>query len=253
MVLVLAAVAAAPGAAGTQDGPEPAMRAAPDRAPRAVEDPPASTTILSNERTLSRWAYVERRVTARKRPGDGAPRVKRLKLTTEDGTPELVLALKWKHLDDGTPWVRVRLPMRPNGKKGWVPREALSKFRVVRTRLVIDRNDFKFSLYRRGHRVIRGPIGVGKKRNPTPAGHFYVRERLVPVNSDSVYGVFAFGTSAFSGTLTDWPGGGIIGVHGTNQPGLIPGRISHGCVRIRNHQIRKLKRMMPLGTPILIR
>ena len=64
---------------------------------------------------------------------------------------------------------------------------------------------------------------------------------------------FAFGTSAFSPNLTDWPGGGIFGVHGTNQPPLIPGRISHGCVRIRNEQILKLKRMMPLGTPIRIR
>ena len=61
------------------------------------------------------------------------------------------------------------------------------------------------------------------------------------------------GTSAFSPTLTDWPGGGIVGVHGTNEPGLIPGRISHGCVRVPNRNIKKLKRKMPVGTPIRIR
>ena len=44
----------------------------------------------------------------------------------------------------------------------------------------------------------------------------------------------------------------MIGIHGTNQPRLIPGKISHGCVRVRNSNIRRLKRLMPLGTPIRI-
>ena len=40
--------------------------------------------------------------------------------------------------------------------------------------------------------------------------------------------------------MTDWPGGGIVGIHGTSQPGLIPGKISHGCVRLKNADILKL-------------
>ena len=48
-------------------------------------------------------------------------------------------------------------------------------------------------------------------------------------------------------------GGGVIGIHGTNQPNLIPGRPSHGCVRLRNASILKLSRLMPLGTPLLIK
>ncbi len=47
-----------------------------------------------------------------------------------------------------------------------------------------------------------------------------------------VYGPLAFGTSARSAVLTDWPGGGFIGIHGTNEPELLPGRVSHGCVRL---------------------
>jgi len=34
---------------------------------------------------------------------------------------------------------------------------------------------------------------------------------------------------------------------------LIPGRVSHGCVRMRNLDILKLSRMMPVGTPLTIR
>ena len=66
------------------------------------------------------------------------------------------------------------------------------------------------------------------------------------------YGPLAFGTSARSETLTDWPGGGFIGIHGTNRPGILPGRVSHGCVRVPNANIIKLARLMPVGTPLTI-
>ena len=67
-----------------------------------------------------------------------------------------------------------------------------------------------------------------------------------------VYGPVAFGTNARS-VLTDWPGGGYIGIHGTNEPELLPGRVSHGCVRLRNEDIVALSRLMPVGTPLTIR
>ncbi|MGZ5332606.1 MAG: L,D-transpeptidase, partial [Solirubrobacterales bacterium] len=88
---------------------------------------------------------------------------------------------------------------------------------------------------------------------PTPRGHFYVRERLPLSRPGGVYGLFAFGTSAYSPGLSDWPGGGVVGIHGTNQPQLIPGTVSHGCVRVRNSDIRGLRRLMGLGTPVWIR
>ena len=68
-----------------------------------------------------------------------------------------------------------------------------------------------------------------------------------------VYGPIAFGTSARSAVLTDWPGGGFVGVHGTNEPQLIPGRVSHGCIRLRNPDILHLARLLPVGTPVTIR
>jgi lipoprotein-anchoring transpeptidase ErfK/SrfK len=61
------------------------------------------------------------------------------------------------------------------------------------------------------------------------------------------------GTAAYSSTLTDWPNGGIVGLHGTGEPGLIPGRPSHGCVRLRNRDIERLYKLTPVGTPLLIK
>ncbi len=95
---------------------------------------------------------------------------------------------------------------------------------------------------------------MGQRRWPTPHGEFYIRHRLTGYGrASSFYGPVAFGTSARSAELTDWPGGGIVGIHGTNMPALIPGRISHGCIRLRNRDIVRLARLMPVGTPVTIR
>jgi lipoprotein-anchoring transpeptidase ErfK/SrfK len=71
--------------------------------------------------------------------------------------------------------------------------------------------------------------------------------------ASAFYGPIAFGTSAQSATLTDWPGGGFVGIHGTDRPDLVPGRISHGCIRLRNADILRLAKLMPVGTPLEIR
>jgi lipoprotein-anchoring transpeptidase ErfK/SrfK len=93
---------------------------------------------------------------------------------------------------------------------------------------------------------------VGVPAAPTPTGEFYVRAKLTGF-TDPFYGPVAFGTNARSAVLTDWPAGGFIGIHGTNAPALIPGRISHGCIRLRNADILALSRLMPVGTPLTIR
>lgn len=208
---------------------------------------------LSDEKKLSRWAFVLRRTIARSGPSHNARRVKKLATLTPDGTAEMVLLLR-RHTDaEGAVWIKVRLPMRPNNTTGWVPRQHLGRYRIVKTKLLINTKTTRVTLYRSGRRVWSARIGVGTRQNPTPTGNFYVRSRLIPVKKNSIYGIFAFGLSAYSRTLSDWPGGGMIGVHGTNQPGLIPGRISHGCVRLRNNNIKRLKQLMSVGTPVEIK
>jgi L,D-transpeptidase catalytic domain len=194
-----------------------------------------------------RWTFVEREVVARRRPDRDAARVMRLGTRTPEGTSNLVLTLARVRR-----WVKVRLPMLPNNSTGWVRREALGGYTVVRTELIVDRQRLRLRLERRGRTILRAPIGVGEPHWPTPRGRFYVRNKLRGFSSP-VYGPVAFGTSARSAVLTDWPGGGFIGIHGTNQPGLLPGRVSHGCIRLRNADIRRLARRMPVGTPIHIR
>jgi hypothetical protein len=66
------------------------------------------------------------------------------------------------------------------------------------------------------------------------------------------YGPVAFGTSVRSPAATGWPAGGFVGIHGTDRPDLVPGRVSHGCIRLRNADIRALARRMRVGTPLTI-
>jgi hypothetical protein len=212
----------------------------------------ATTTLLSSPR-LSRWAYVARRAVARAAPSTSARIVTRLATRTLDETPNLVLVLASTRDAIGRTWFRVRLPILPNNSTGWVLAGALGQLHAVTTYLVVDRLLLTATLYRSGAPIFQTRVGAGRPYWPTPRGDFYVREVLTGF-TDPLYGPVAFGTSARSAVLTDWNGGGgVIGIHGTDHPEILPGRVSHGCVRMPNASIRRLHRLMPLGTPVAIR
>jgi hypothetical protein len=207
---------------------------------------------LSGVHNVSRWAYVMQRVVARAQPYAMAQPVGVVPTVTPEGETNLVLAYAAQLDAEQRLWIRVPLSALPNGRSGWVPRDALGDLHRVRTHLVIDRARMRAVLLRDGHAVFSTRVGIGRARWPTPAGEFYVRVRLDHF-MDPMYGPVAFGLNARSPTLTDWPKGGVIGIHGTNAPELLPGRVSHGCIRMRNGAILRLARMLPLGTPVSIR
>ena len=215
-------------------------------------DTPLGTEQLSNEETISRWAFNLFPGSIFRKPWVTSGGIGKLRRFTEDRQFEVYLVLE-SHVDsEGLTWLRIRVPKRPNGQTGWVKADRLSRLTVVRTKLLVNRKTLRATLYKSGRKIWSSPIGIGAPSTPTPAGRFYVRERLRNLGGGGIYGPWAFGTSNYS-TLTDWPGGGVVGIHGTNQPHLIPGRPSHGCIRVPNQNIRKLARLMPIGTPIEIR
>jgi len=153
---------------------------------------------LSNERTFARWAHPLRRAPIRRAPRAGAPLVAYTHMLTEDRFPEVYLALRsWKNPKGGS-WVEVRVPGRPNGRTGWVRHSALGPLYRVRTLLIVDHRALRATLYRRGRRVWSAPVGIGKPGTPTPAGHFWIREKFRTHASQGLYGPVAFGTSDYS-------------------------------------------------------
>jgi hypothetical protein len=244
LTLLLAGLVAAPAAAA--DEPLP-LKPKGDTAPFGNER-------LSNERTLTRWAHTNMIGKIRSKPSTDAKTVAKLRWNTEDRLPEVYVVLESRrHGDDAQAWLKIRIPGRPNGRTGWVREHQLSNLKAIETHLTIDRRTFKATLRKRGKKIWTSRIGVGAPGTITPKGKFWIRERLRNLGGSPIYGPWAFGTSAYSDTLTDWPGGGVVGIHGTNQPELIPGRPSHGCVRVPNAKINRLAKLMPIGTPITIK
>jgi lipoprotein-anchoring transpeptidase ErfK/SrfK len=199
-----------------------------------------------------RWAFVRHRTVARTGPSRSARAITTITFRTPELYRNAILlldAVKYRH---GKSWVRIRLAVLPNSSTGWVPRGALAGFQKIHTRMVISQRALRATLYKRGRPIFSARVGVGQSGTPTPRGEFYIREKLSGYYAPA-YGPRAFGLNAKSATLTDWPGGGFVGIHGTNAPQILPGRVSHGCVRMRNEAILRLFRLMPLGTPVSIR
>jgi lipoprotein-anchoring transpeptidase ErfK/SrfK len=192
---------------------------------------------------------VQPAVAVHSRPSRNSTIVRTLHQFRADSYPQEILALRSHQGPDRLLWYRLSLPGRPNGQRGWV-RADLVDVEPVEKRIVVHLTARRLDVRQltNGKLLLSATIAVGKPSARTPLGRdYYVQGRFVPV--DRFYGTFALETSAYS-RLTDWPGGGAVGIHDTSLPQLIGQAVSHGCIRLDNRDADKLKRLAPLGTPI---
>jgi lipoprotein-anchoring transpeptidase ErfK/SrfK len=232
----------------------PAIGLAPSA---GLAPPPRAATIpravpLPRLKGASWWAPVQSPALARQAPSPSSRVIARIGTRTPEGTVNILALVGTARLEPSGLWQRVRLAILPNGTTAWVPRSALGGSVELGTELVVDLVHFRATLFRNGAKVFSAPVGAGRRGSPTPTGRFYVRDVLTRYRSPS-YGPIAFGTSARTAVLTDWPAGGYIGIHGTDRPRLVPGAISHGCIRMRNADLTRLAELLPVGTPVVIR
>jgi lipoprotein-anchoring transpeptidase ErfK/SrfK len=156
--------------------------------------------------------------------------------------------------DDGDIWLRIQLPIWPNGQAGWV---AASDVRVATTleRLVVDLSERKLVRLREGSAVVRVPVAIGSVGTPTPPGRYFVWAKLDTARPSGPYGTFILGLSGFSDAIepwSEWPGQPRLAIHGTDDPGDAGHAVSKGCVRVLNELLRRLTDL-PLGTPVVIK
>ncbi len=188
------------------------------------------------------------KLVVRARPDSSAGAIRVFSQFRPDFRPQVVVALGSRRGVDGRTWLHIEVPMRPNGRLGWVPAAAVDVHPVA-LRIVVHRDARRLELFRGRTRLYATTVAVGRPGMETPVGHFYVQAAFRP--DDSFLGAFAFETSAYS-KLTDWPGGGVVGIHGTSMPSLLGQAVSHGCVRMSNTAALVLKRYVRPGTPIAI-
>lgn len=189
-------------------------------------------------------------VTVRSAPRSNARRVIVLKEFRSEYRPQVVLVLSQRvDAETGEPtWYRISVPGRPNGRTGWIPADAAS-IRPSQRLIYIDRSARTLEVWNNRRLLLKTRVAVGRPGMETPLGLFYVTWQFVP--TAPVLGKYAFETSAYS-KLSDWPGGGIVGIHGTFMPWLLGQAVSHGCVRVGNRDIVRMRSLVRLGTPIQV-
>jgi hypothetical protein len=128
----------------------------------------------------------------------------------------------------------------------------------LNSQLILHLNKRKVEVYQGKQLVASFPVAVGKKGWETPQGKFKVIQMIKNPAWEHPWNgkIFPPGPSnplgqRWIGFWTD--GKNYIGFHGTPQENLIGQAVSHGCVRMKNQDIKKLFQLVSLGTPVTVR
>lgn len=233
---------------GGAEAVRPLVAGAP--APVATQSfAPELATARGRAKGTTLAAHVRGRTVAlHRRPG--GKRTGRLRARRIEGK-RIPLVLLVKRRRNG--WLRVHLPVRPNGSLAWI-RASDARLRVNPYRVEVSLRRHRLTVWRYGRRMLSRKVGVGQALAPTPTGRYFVTDLIKARDPRGLYGPYAFGLSGFSPVHTTFgTGNGQIGIHGTNQPEALGTDVSQGCIRIGNATVTALARVLPLGTPVDVR
>ncbi len=107
--------------------------------------------------------------------------------------------------------------------------------------LIIDVRNRTLTVLNDGYPYHQFPCAVGKSETPSPVGRWEILRKAKNWGT-------GFGTR-WMGLNVPW---GIYGIHGTNKPGSIGTRASHGCIRMFNRNAEQLYPWVEPGTPVYI-
>jgi lipoprotein-anchoring transpeptidase ErfK/SrfK len=147
-------------------------------------------------------------------------------------------------------WGAVPVPGSTEGNVAWTRTDS----RSVDTRrspvtVRADVSERRLEL-RRGSRVVqRARVAVGAAGSPTPPGRYAVTDKLEGARfSEAAYGCCILALSGRQGrTPAGWTGGNQLAIHGGE-----PDAETAGCLRVRDEEIRRMMRRVPLGTPVYV-
>ncbi len=120
------------------------------------------------------------------------------------------------------------------------PASKRSSFALPRANILISQATRQLTLFNGNDPLHQYPVGIGKAATPTPLGDY--RIALKVMNPGGMLGTRWLGLNY-----------GAYGIHGTNQPWLIGGMVSHGCIRMLNSNVEELFSLVKVGTPVYIR
>ncbi len=154
----------------------------------------------------------------------------------------------------GAHWFGVAAPELANGRLAWINARS-SSVRLVRVSIRIEVDLSRRQLTVRGHGEVlrRIRVAIGRPGSPTPVGRFAVTDKLPGARFSSAYGCCILALSGHQTKLpVGWSGGDRLAIHATNDPQDIGERVSAGCVRGLDIDLRYLMHVVPLGTAVVI-
>jgi L,D-transpeptidase catalytic domain len=239
-------------ASARQRAEQTAQAAAPAASvPAAAPAPPAPAAKprpRPRRRGIHRLAVVDGSVPLRVRPNGRI--LARARASTEFGGRRVLSVAARRG-----PWLGVVTTEMPNGRLAWVNRNHPS-LQVRRTAysLHADLSGRWLELRKRGRRIRRITVAIGRPGSETPTGRFAVTDKLRGGNFGSYYGCCILALNGHQPKLPPgWSGGDRLAIHGTNAPGTIGAAASAGCLRAGDADLHVLMRRVPLGTPVFIR
>ena len=148
-------------------------------------------------------------------------------------------------------WLRVSIPIRPNGTVGWVRSGDVSTA-TYRARIIVDLYRGRLEAWEDGALVAQGAIASGAEETPTPPGGFFVTEIQEHIDPATGGTTWLIGTSAYSETLNPTAEGDpAVAILAVGDASHLSEAISLGCVRIHPDVLERLA-LLPLGTPVQI-
>ena len=173
--------------------------------------------------------------------------VAHLKPKTDWGSPTVVWAIARRG-----PWLGVVATALHNNQIGWVDvRHDQPRMWRERLSLEADLSQRTLLLKRGSHVIRRMTVAIGAPASPTPTGRFTVTDKLIPGRGVSYYGCCLLALSGHQPNLRPgWAGGDRIAIHGG---GSIGAAASAGCLHASEKDLKALMKMVPVGTPVVIR
>ncbi|HTI34183.1 MAG TPA: L,D-transpeptidase [Miltoncostaea sp.] len=211
----------------------------------------------AHERALpALTARVVLPTTAYGAPRRGARRVMALRGATAWTGSAQRLLVTGRHTDArGRAWVRVQLPIRPNGAAGWVRADRV-RLSGTRVRFEVHLRSRRLEIWRGARLLHRFRAGVGRPGTPTPVGRFAIQDPVPTLPGwRSVYGAWTLTLTAHSEVLRHFMGGdGLVAIHGTGTGrGWRVGQpSSNGCVILGEPELAVAARYARAGTPVVI-
>jgi len=182
----------------------------------------------------------------------GGPAEGRIKAETRGGRLAGYLILEEKRVR-GEDWVGVRLGnRRPNDRLGWVEEERITRV-DARYKVHVSLRSRTIALFRGEKRIWRTRVVIGSRETPTPRGVFAIHD-FYRVNNE--LRPWQIDLTAHSEVHRTFQGGpGRVALHGRHGSLRVPWgiRASNGCVRSPDWVLRSLRRLAPVGTPVVVR